>query len=135
MVEKVPCEYGAGKGGVELRIQRGIAFCVCLWYVYLIMQTLTLSPVVSDLLAQVASRLGQSPAMVAEEALRRFIAHQEDVLAEKKRAWDAAVQVGLDDVAAGRVVPWNAETRARIRQKARELVDNNTVPIASDTTP
>jgi predicted transcriptional regulator len=99
------------------------------------MQTLVLSPAISDLLAKVASRLGQSPDAVAEEAVRHFIAHQEEDFAEKKRAWDAAVQVGLDDVAAGRVVPWNAETRARIHQAARELVENNTMPIASDATP
>ena len=85
--------------------------------------------------AQIAHGLYANDAAVIEEALRHFIAHQEEDLAEKKRAWDAAVQVGLDDVTAGRVVPWNAETRARIRQAARELVDNNTVPIASDATP
>ena len=85
--------------------------------------------------AQIANGLYANDAAVIEEALRHFIATHEDVLVEKKRAWDAAVQVGLDDVAAGRVVPWNAETRARIRQEARELVENNTVPIASDATP
>jgi predicted transcriptional regulator len=84
------------------------------------MQTLVLSPAISDLLAQVASRLGQSPAMVAEEALRRFIAHQEDVLAEKKRAWDAAVQVGLDDVAAGRVKPLTDETFKNVEKRVLE---------------
>jgi predicted transcriptional regulator len=88
------------------------------------MQTLTLSPAISDLLTQVASRLGQSPVMVAEEAVRHFIAHQEDVLAEKKRIWDAAVQVGLDDVAAGRVKPLTDEIFKNIEKRVLERLGN-----------